>query len=167
MVTDQLLIRKHHLPHWQMGGSVYYVTFKSSRGDLDDESKRILIEHIRWGNGKKFDLIAAVVMSDHCHLMLKPLPKSQDLNVPLNQREKNVPLHWWDLSEILKGIKGASSRAINQHLGTTGKIWVRESFDRIIRDEKEFEQKLQYICNNPVEAGLVEKPEDYEFLILG
>jgi hypothetical protein len=33
--------------------------------------------------------------------------------------------------------------------GRFGRIWQDEYFDRIVRDEKEFMQKLDYIVNNP------------------
>jgi len=33
----------------------------------------------------------------------------------------------------------------------------------IIRDEKEFWEKVNYIYNNPLRAGLAEAPEDYPY----
>ena len=35
--------------------------------------------------------------------------------------------------------------------------------DEVIRSEKWFFQKLNYIHNNPVKAGLVEMPEDWSY----
>jgi hypothetical protein len=65
----------------------------------------------------------------------------------------------------MKGLEGASARSINRLLGTGGTVWQDESFDRIIRDDRELEQKLQYMYYNPVKAGLVGKPEDYRFFV--
>jgi putative transposase len=72
---------------------------------------------------------------------------------------------WFDLAEIMKGLKGASVRRINQLLGTHGSVWQDESYDRIIRDDQELEEKLLYMYQNPVKAGLVEDAEDYEFFV--
>jgi hypothetical protein len=45
-------------------------------------------------------------------------------------------------------------------------VWQDESYDRIIRDDQELEEKLLYMYNNPVKAGLVADPADYEFFVL-
>jgi len=151
-VTDKrVLKRSHNLPHWQFGGSVYFVTFRSDRGCLPDNALKEVKECIVFGHGKKYDLFFAVVMPDHVHMLFRPLRK-----------EKGV---WFDLAGIMKGIKGVSSRRINQVLGTKGRVWMRESFDRMVRDEKEFNVKVDYMYFNPVKAGLVSDPENYEFII--
>ena len=40
-----------------------------------------------------------------------------------------------------------------------------ESFDRIIRSEKEYLEKLNYIWMNPVKANLVDDPNKYPFFV--
>lgn len=42
-------------------------------------------------------------------------------------------------------------------------IWQRENFPRIIETEKFFNEKLNYIHNNPVKRGYVAKPEDWKY----
>ena len=69
----------------------------------------------------------------------------------------------FSLAEIMKGIKGPSAYHINRLLGRRGQLWQDESFDRIMRSQ-EFESKFDYICANPVDAGLCDRPEDYEWL---
>ena len=39
--------------------------------------------------------------------------------------------------------------------------------DEVIRNNKMFWTKLKYIHNNPVEAGLVNNPEDYKYSSAG
>lgn len=46
----------------------------------------------------------------------------------------------------------------------TDRIWQPGLFPYLIGDTNKLEEKLEYIKNNPVEAGLVEKPEDYQWL---
>ena len=48
--------------------------------------------------------------------------------------------------------------------GNTNQIWQHENFDRIIRNEEEFIEKLQYIVNNPIKKGLADSPESYKWL---
>jgi len=50
---------------------------------------------------------------------------------------------------------------INQLRKSTGPIWLDESFDRIVRTEKEFKEKLQYMVHNPVQACLAKQEGEY------
>ena len=150
-IRDVLTIREHHLPHWQLGGSTYFVTFRSARGNLSTQAPTILQEHLHQGDGHRYDIAIGVLMPDHVHLLIRPREAS--------------PGVWHDLSEIMQSIKGASARRINQALGTKGTLWQKESHDRIVRDEAEFEEKTEYIYWNPRRAGIVEDPDDYPFFV--
>lgn len=86
-------------------------------------------------------------MPDHVHALAQPLVKG----------EGGV----YDLGEILHSVKSFSAHKINQRRGMEGLVWQDERFDRIVRDEVEFNEKWQYIRNNPVKNGLSERPEDY------
>ena len=44
-----------------------------------------------------------------------------------------------------------------------GSFWQDESFDHLIRNEADWEDKFNYIHNNPVKANLVEKAPEYPF----
>ena len=46
------------------------------------------------------------------------------------------------------------------------KVWLDENYDRIIRDNKEFQEKMNYIINNPAKANLVEAAKDYKWLYI-
>jgi putative DNA methylase len=66
------------------------------------------------------------------------------------------------LSTITKSLKGYTAREANRRLGRTGEqFWQQESFDHWPRDEGEFLRIIEYIENNPVKAGLVQRPEDW------
>jgi putative transposase len=146
-VSDDLLKRQRRLPHWQVGGSTYFITFRSRRGALPDAALRVIPAHLLHDQGVKYEFFFAVVMPDHVHLLIRPLQKSAGA--------------WHDLRDILGPMKGACARSINKVLGTSGAVWQDESFDRIVRDQKEYEEKLTYMWNNPAKAGLVERPHDW------
>ncbi|HEY7155345.1 MAG TPA: transposase [Gemmataceae bacterium] len=135
--------------------TLFYLEQRFLHEGFDKNTLRLLyggmMENISYDHGKRYDLHLAVAMPDHVHLLLQP-------------REKEAG-RWFDLAEILKGIKGVSSRRINQLLGTTGTVWQAENFDRIMRNEEEYLQKWEYIWNNPVKAGLVSQPEQYPFFV--
>ena len=62
----------------------------------------------------------------------------------------------------MKGIKGVSARLLNQHRNTKGRVWQEESWDRIIRDANDFDEKVQYMYDNPVRTGLVSDADAYD-----
>ena|SRR5947209_2419597 len=150
-ITSEFHIHKRHLPHWQIGGHTYFITFRSSIGDLPEKALTEVQQTILHGHGERYDLLFGVAMPDHIHLLLRP-------------REKE-PGHWHNLAEILKRIKGSSARRINLLLGRSGTVWREEYFDRMIRDENELLEKWSYIWNNPLKKGLANSFEEYPFYI--
>jgi REP element-mobilizing transposase RayT len=142
MNEPQLAITRRRLPHWTLDGSIYFVTFRLMAGQLSSAEVRLVREHMCGGNGQFYRLAAAVVMPDHAHLLLEPM-------------------EGFTLSRIMKGIKGGSSKRLNDQRGTRGSLWQDESWDRIVRHEAEFHEKLNYMLNNPVKASLCEDGWEY------
>lgn len=142
---------RRNLPHWQEPGSVYFITWriKGERNLSPGEKTLILNSVLHWEN-IKWVVYAAVVMSNHVHVIAQtlPLPDGSVFN----------------LSQIIRSIKTYSARQINALRGQQGAFWQDERFDRIIRDEKELRQKWEYIRHNPVEKGLCATPESYPWL---
>ncbi len=136
-------ITRRHLPHWTTEGATYFVTMRLRTVPLTRGEIQLVLEHILSGNGRFYDLDAVVVMPDHVHLLLLPKPG-------------------YTLSGVMKGIKGTTARRLNQSRRRHGTVWQDESFDRIVRDEKEFKEKLGYMYLNPVKAGLTDDPDNYE-----
>ena len=62
---------------------------------------------------REASLFAWCVMPDHVHLLL-------------------TPLYSWNLSKILQGIKGYTSREINKLLNRKGSFWQDERADKIL-----------------------------------
>jgi len=70
--------------------------------------------------------------------------------------------HLMPVSSAIKRLHGATSRAWNLEDGQTGKrqVWYHFS-DRVIRNERQFYQALNYIHYNPVKHGQVSDPYDW------
>ena len=132
-----LKIKRRNLPHWRLEGSTYFITFRVLEGELSPAERDVVFRHILAGDGKFYELLAVVVMPDHVHVVIRPLGAV-------------------DLSRIIKGMKGASSRLINQARGRTGTLWQDESWDRILRDDAELQEKLEYMLENPVRKQLID-----------
>jgi len=131
-----------------MGGSTYFVTFRTEDLELPSEARKLVLKACRHFDGQRYTLWTAVVMPDHVHLLLQP--KEQE------------PGQWWSLSAILHSIKSFTANQINKLLKREGTVWQDESFDRIVRDEEEFLEKWNYIRNNPVKRELCSEPESWD-----
>jgi len=90
------------------------------------------LEHF---DGERYHLDAFVIMPNHVHAILQPLPG-------------------YSLANILRSWKGFTARTINKLLGRTGTLWMEESFDRIVRDFDELVRYRDYIARNPEKANL-------------
>lgn len=105
----------------------------------------------RWANdlrdrlhhfhGERYQLNGWVIMPNHCHLILRPFDG-------------------YELEDLIGAIKGVTAKHINAATGQTGELWEQECFDRIIRDTDHLQRIVQYIGNNPQQAGV---PRDQWF----
>ena len=63
------------------------------------------------------------------------------------------------LPRVTQQLKGVSAHRIGR-----GTIWQHESFDRILRSSEDRRRKCEYVCMNPVRAGLVDYVDDYPWV---
>ncbi len=90
---------------------------------------------------KSFQLHAFTIMANHVHVLISPLVA---------------------LPKVMKSLKGFTAKRSNAVLGLTGRpFWAEESYDHLVRSEREFERIRFYIEDNPVRAGLVHQAADY------
>ena len=142
--------KKRYLPHIEISDSTYFITFNTmQRRILKSVERDKIFQSIHFHNERKYDLIAALVMPDHVHLILSPLKKGEI---------------YYSLSEILHSIKSYSAQEINKMNNEKGSIWQDENYDNIIRDENDLHKKMMYIINNPVKKNLVDVAEEYKWL---
>jgi REP element-mobilizing transposase RayT len=139
------------LPHWQIPGATYWITFASKIGTLTDAERDTVLSAVHFWDGKKMDLHAAVVMPDHVHILLTP------------RETPECPGAYYNLSELMQSIKSYSGAEISRGRGGVGQVWVHESFDRWVRNVEDFEEKWRYITQNPVKEGLAPTPSAYRW----
>lgn len=92
-------------------------------------------------------------MADHVHLLAQPLSYGKN--------------QWYALGEILHSVKSYAAHQVNQRRRGARALWLDERFDRIVRDEAEFKEKLLYMAHNPVKAGLARTEGEYPYFWVG
>jgi hypothetical protein len=52
---------------------------------------------------------------------------------------------------------------LNHGRQTSGPVWQHQFWDRFVRHEREFHERLQYMHLNPVRKELVKRPDDWRW----
>ena len=151
MLADPKYRYRRRLPHLQKDERALFITFATAhRWHLPPAAREIVLNCCLAHHGNQYELFTAAVMPDHAHLILCALRR---------------PDGWcWCLPEIMHAIKGPSAKSINKLLNRKGTVWQQESFDHVLRSDESLDQKVDYICNNPVRAGLASSPDQYPWL---
>ncbi len=99
-----------------------------------DEIAEILWESIQYFDGKRYQLIAAVIMPNHIHVVFRVLEGHA-------------------FNTIVGAWKSFTYNEVRKRFGTHLK-WQSECFDRIVRDTDELIRVTDYVLRNPEKAGL-------------
>ncbi len=108
----------------------------------DPVNAQLVLDTLLHDTGRRYLLMAWVVMPNHVHVVVKPYATQP-------------------LSRIIGTWKSVSAHRIQKRRGRRGRLWQRGYFDRLIRNDRHLAQTVLYIENNPVRAGLVDTPEDW------
>jgi REP element-mobilizing transposase RayT len=155
--SSEIRYGKRNLPYFERPWSKYAVTFSTrNHRQLTPRERDIVFQSIVHGaEHNQYELYVACVMPDHVHLLFEPQVKEQDAS---------GETIFWSMTEILQGIKSASAHRINKAAGAQGPIWENESFDRLIRSERDLQEKFHHIARNPWDANIVKQNEDYPWM---
>jgi REP element-mobilizing transposase RayT len=168
---------KRKLPHYQLNNVTYFITLwlgdqSQHFNDFLDSSKvgpfwlgedriaKIVADAIRHRDQTDYDLIAFCIMPNHAHLLFASVVE-RDLSRS-SPSERTEVRSTFPVTSILRLIKGSTARECNKLLNRTGAFWQHESYDHIIRSQKELNDSILYVLNNPVKAGLVSRWEEWK-----
>ena len=101
----------------------------------DNRVADMMEQTLKHDDGKKYDLISYCIMPNHVHIMIR--------------------VHdGMSLSSILHTWRSYSAHEANKILGRSGDFWMKDYYDRYIRDAQHYMAVVQYIKDNPAKAGL-------------
>lgn len=154
---------------------VYFITFATVEWVDVFTRKRyveIVIDSLKYCQEKKgLNIHGWCLMSNHIHLIVSALhPEVNNLSGIIRDFKK------FTSNKIIDSIQNESGESRRNWMlwifGEAGKknsnnknyqFWQQENHPEELITNKFIEQKIEYIHNNPVEAGLVENPEDYMY----
>ncbi|MFQ3669366.1 MAG: hypothetical protein SNJ61_10830 [Fimbriimonadaceae bacterium] len=138
-------IWRGRLPHWRADDVNYYVVFRHRR-DLEDAERQIVLRALLLQHGRRLDVRIACVLPDRTELIFRA--------------QLSPDGRPYELAEAVEAAKKRAARSIMKRSGERYPPFWEESFDRIIRDDAEFEERWLAILGGPVDAGLADEPED-------
>ncbi|MFG0285129.1 MAG: class I tRNA ligase family protein, partial [Phycisphaerales bacterium JB039] len=147
-----LIRSQRFLPHLSLPGATYFVTWKTDEdAPLSEAERDIAIDALLHFDDQRCRVYAAAVMSTHVHWIVRPLEGET-------------------LDDLVTSVKRFSGRRINERRhadpAAHNRVWAPERFDHIIRDVRFFNEFVQYIVENPREAGVISDPAEYRWLFV-
>ncbi len=97
---------------------------------------------------ERYGLLAWCVMSNHVHIVAQQI-------------------EGWPLATVVHSWKSFTANRINRALNRTGRVWLREYFDRYMRDDNHLATTIFYVEHNPVEAGIVDQAAQFPWSSAG
>jgi REP element-mobilizing transposase RayT len=112
---------------------------------MKDRRVATMIQNVLLGfDGESYNLSAWVIMPNHIHM--------------LATRFEN-----FTLASIMQSFKSITSHKANRILDRHRQFWMKDYFDRYVRDREHLARTIRYIEENPVRAGLCKRPQDWQF----
>jgi putative transposase len=132
MKEDDFRIYRRNLPHVRKEGAIYFVTWRlrSDQPELSSFERDEIAAALHQQNTKRYQLIAFVIMNDHVHVIFRP----------------NAMVR---LEELVQSWKSYTSHLLCKKPGRMSPVWLDEYFDRLVRNERELAEKIDYIKGNP------------------
>jgi len=140
----QRKILPHEIPSWVKQGTLYFITICGLPRGYNQFCRREIGENIMasaqlYHDQFKWWVHLFILMPDHIHgLIAFPRDKS--------------------IKKLIGAWKGYLTKQ-------NGICWQRDFFDHRLRKEESIEEKVFYIRHNPVRAGLIDRYEDWPYVL--
>lgn len=139
---------------WLPGGTFFFTV------NLQDRSSDLLMAHVdalraafaRTRRDRPFQLIAAVALPDHLHVLW---------TLPVGDADNST--RWRQIKSLFTREVGARGlpRESQSHRREAA-VWQRRYWERAIRDDNDLRAHIDYIHYNPVRHGWVERARDWQ-----
>jgi putative transposase len=133
----------HRIPSWANPASFFFITIccePRGRNQLchDNTAEKLISGAACYHNSMRWQCLVFLLMPDHLHAIL---------SFPVEP----------GMASTVKAWKGYQARLL-------GIEWQSGFFDHRLRDRYSLDEKIHYVLQNPVCAGLVIKPEDWPYV---
>ena len=110
----------------------------------DERIAQLVEDALLHFDGTRYRLLEWVIMPNHVHVLIETVA-----GFPLDG-----VVHSW---------KSFTAKQANRILGRSGTFWATDYWDRYIRNDKHLAAAREYIHQNPVKAGLVQRAHEWRW----
>ena len=103
----------------------------------DSGLSQLVLDALLYFDGTRYLMDALAVMPTHVHALF-------------------LPISGRPLESIVRSWKSYTAQRLNERLGQTGPVWMKDYWDRIIRSPEHCWKVRRYILANPAKARLAE-----------
>jgi len=136
---------------------IYFVTVCTFRRRpilARDAIAKVLVDELRHGRERHGWAIGSyVIMPDHVHFFCAPQRHAKTLSGFMREWKS------WTSRRIRAVLPRPTTAATK--MGADTSLWQREFFDHVLRSEESYEEKWNYVRDNPVRAELVKSSDDW------
>ncbi len=144
-------IWRGRLPHWRADNVTYYVTFKHRRA-LNEDEMSLLLRRVMGTEGRKFE-----------HAVICVLPEATELMFTVCDNHNGDK---YELSDVIEKAKAKAGKEIIKKSGEKWPPFYHESYDRIVRDDAEFEETFLKIVESPTQSGCCDPDHEWPNLFV-
>jgi putative transposase len=127
----------------------------------DERQAKIVQDAFLHFADERYSLFAFVVMPSHHHWLF--LPNERWSQAAVEQAIEERAKRKTPREIISHSVQSYTGTMCNRIRGESGSYWQGETFDHWARDEDETYRIIHYIENNPVKAGLADRPEQWQW----
>ena len=141
-----------------LDGHSYFITIVThNRNPILIENIELLRKSFQVSKDRyDYTIKAIVVLPDHIHMIIHPQNTQEYPQIIRTIKQyfsKNCPKHFYEdmyqsRSRWREGYKP---------------IWQKKYYEHAIRNEKDFQEKMEYIYHNPLKHNLIDNPMDWEY----
>lgn len=141
-MDEDFLTYTRRMPHWRKRGAIYDLEWSvlPNTYPLAMEERQLVVDSLKHFDGQRYELFAYAVMNDHVHVLVEPKPA-------------------WPVSVLMHSWRSFTANQLQRRFGRTNDVWLTDYWNRIIRDDREFKKRQQYIFKNGLERwGIADYP---------
>jgi len=147
------------------------------------EARQAFIRFLKfYSSAYACEVATFVVMGNHYHLILKMKPFEELDKATLERHAAKIypntveqtklwtQAHWeqfnrrlFNLADLIRNIQQGFARWYNKSYGRRGRFWADRFKSTLLYGERSLVECMQYVDLNPIRAGMVERPEEYEY----
>lgn len=158
MARDRYRVVKPNAPHFLTATVVNWLPVFASR-----PVAQILLDSLRFLQCKqRITLYAYVILENHAHLVAEADDLSKEIGDFKSWTARAI-IDWLKARQAENVLGQLNAWKLRHKKDRDFQLWQEGSHPQLIQGEAMMRQKIEYIHNNPVKRGYVDKPTDWRY----